>query len=345
MQFPEIKGDLDARFWTIEDWRRVERLRASFFELGCPTRWEDERDFQIYDSVFGRRIGVKVLRVFELLESDGWRPKSRVVWDWGCGTGFVSMLFTQKYGMEAVYLHDCYAPVMEYARRRHENCGWQVFKGVPSGKEKEVLLLISHVLSELSSDGEKNLRLAIEKCGEIFWVEPGNWVVSRKLLEFREYLNSSGWKVISPCPHFSPCPMKFPERQKDWCHFFARPVDEFFHSAHWRLVSEWLGLDLRSLSFSYLVATKDLKSKPLSEEPRWLGRARITKHDFEVDLCCKEGWKRQKFRKRDGEMGYRKLRRHPELFSGEALDPGVLLGEEGRLVDSKRKGVDGMRKG
>lgn len=323
IHIPGLSKEFDAKSWSREDWRRLERLRASFLTPQTRTAWKDQRDFELYNAVFGRRIAWKFLKIFEILDksNQNWKPQSRILWDWGCGTGLVSCLLAQIYDFEVIYLHDRHPDVARFARQLHRNHALPALIGSPPEDSSAILLLVSHVLDELDTEGEKALRLAVERSQEVLWLEPGDRSNSKKLTQFRDWMLDCNWVFLAPCPHRQSCPMNQPQRQGDWCHFFAHPPEEAFHSAHWRLVSEKLGIDLRSLSFSFLLAIRNKDAKPLSEAPRWLGRAKVSKHDFEVEFCSLQGWSRQKFRKKDYPSLYRRLQRHPEIFSGESFQP------------------------
>ena len=75
--------------WDQLNWAALDRLRARFLAGpgGDGPYWETEDDLASYDFTYGERIGWKWDHVLRELRQRGWRPTSRDVFDWGCGSG------------------------------------------------------------------------------------------------------------------------------------------------------------------------------------------------------------------------------------------------------------------
>src|SRR5688500_19993333 len=75
--------------WENLDWAALARLREQF--LSGPSLggvyWQAREDLASYDLTYGERIGWKWDHVLRELRLRGWRPRSRHVFDWGCGSG------------------------------------------------------------------------------------------------------------------------------------------------------------------------------------------------------------------------------------------------------------------
>src|SRR5690606_2187746 len=71
------------------------------------------------------------------------------------------------------------------------------------------LLVISHVLNELSPADLVSLRALVNRAAEVIWVEPGTHDVSRSLGGLRDEFRSS-FRVVAPCTHQNRCPALAP---------------------------------------------------------------------------------------------------------------------------------------
>src|SRR5688572_5664317 len=78
--------------WEELDWLALDRLRDGFLsgDAGKGAYWKSESDLASYDFTFGERIGWKWDHVLRELRLRAWRPTSRNVFDWGCGSGIAA---------------------------------------------------------------------------------------------------------------------------------------------------------------------------------------------------------------------------------------------------------------
>ena len=110
----------------------------------------------------------------------------------------------------------------------------------------------------------------------VLFVEPATRTEGRKLLQIRKELLAKGASIWAPCPHQGPCPL-FEKSPSDWCHdriHFNRPL-------WWQKVEEHLPFHNQTLTFSYLLASK--QPSPLPE-----GKIRLV-----GDLMKEKGKSRQ----------------------------------------------------
>ena len=86
--------------WAELDWNALDRLRARFLEAGAADvpYWQSASDLASYDRTFGERIGWKWDHVLRELTLRQWRPKSRAVFDWGCGSGIAARRVIASFG-------------------------------------------------------------------------------------------------------------------------------------------------------------------------------------------------------------------------------------------------------
>jgi SAM-dependent methyltransferase len=297
---------------------RITRLRELFLDeerghLALADYWRDEQDLLAYDAVLGARIGWKWDAALAEAHDRGLpRSDDAVVLDFGCGSGTAARRYVARFGAREVVCHDRSTAAMMFAVRALQ-------KQVPGLASKPLrklddaapdVLLVSHVLGELDTLGEKTLRTLLARCQTAVIVEPGSRAVARKLSTLRDALLGE-FQVVAPCPHAGPCPAL--ASADDWCHFFAPPPPEVFTDSDWVRTTRTLGIDSRSLPYSGLVLTK----APLQVPPpshRLLGRPAIGRHDATLQLCEASGLTRRTVTKRDQAALWRALKKHPESF-------------------------------
>src|SRR5213083_77519 len=78
--------------WADLDWAALDRLRARFLSVTANPEpyWSSLRDLASYDLTYGERIGWKWDQVLRELKLRGFKPRSRAVFDWGCGSGIAN---------------------------------------------------------------------------------------------------------------------------------------------------------------------------------------------------------------------------------------------------------------
>jgi small ribosomal subunit Rsm22 len=309
--------------WTAQDWERLAELRERFLEADAqsdtpeaglaPSDWRSARDLALYDATFAQRIGWKWDAVFRELRLRGGlgSPAAAapgvVVVDWGCGTGIAARRYLASAPSPPARLHlwDRSAAARAFAaecvRAEQPSLANEAGLAIETGPLPADLapgcLLASHVLGELGP-GELDELLALARRSEqVLLVEPGSRSASRRLSTVREELRGE-FEVVAPCTHQAACGMLAPEQSTNWCHFFARPPSEVFQDAHWARFSRALGIDLRSLPYSFLALRRQPSSAPSSSPPgsatagggvRILGRPRILKGHALLDACDATG--------------------------------------------------------
>jgi len=294
---------MDPTF-SAADWQRLRVLRDRFLTDASEEYWT-ERDLELYDATFARRIGWKWEEVLDSLTRAHWRPTATRLLDWGCGTGIASRAVAAWSGIGEATVFDQSGQAMRFAASalERQNVRAQSSRGEPSILEG-TLLLLSHVAGELSDEELTALAKLAAQADEIIWVEPGSRDISRRLSAAREILRAGGHRFAAPCTHTNPCPMLEPENERHWCHFFARPPTEVFQSPFWREFSMRLEIDLRSLPYSFLASSKTaIPSLPAHAE-RLIGRPRELKAHALLLCCGADGLHERALQKRD----------EPELF-------------------------------
>jgi ribosomal protein RSM22 (predicted rRNA methylase) len=191
-------------------------------------------------------------------------------------------------------------------------------------------LVISHVLNELPPADSAALIALVRRATAVIWVEPGTGEVARALVAIREELRNT-FAVVAPCTHQSACGLLAPDNQRHWCHHFARPPVEAFTESFWSDFSHRLGIDLRSLPYSFLVlerpATGTIEPTPEGWS-RILGEPREFKGHFKVLSCETGGVAERMLQKRDDKALFKTMRRvpAPPLFAWQIRDEKIVGG-------------------
>ena len=102
--------------------------------------------------------------------------------------------------------------------------------------------------------------------------------------------------------------MLTPERGRDWCHHFAEPPAFVHTTGEWGEIGRELGIDLRSLPYSFLALT----GRPVEHDPalvRRLGRPRSQRGRTLVDVCDPAGVREEQLLQRDDKDLFKRLKK------------------------------------
>lgn len=328
--------------WTDVNWNSLQRLRARFLQFdpreqreaesdaksgavveatppSAPDRtdyWRSHSELASYDFTFGERIGWKWDTVLAELKVRGWTPPEGTVMDWGCGTGIAGRRVVDAWPQQlrSLVLSDRSGPAAHFAaaRARSEfpSLAVQVQSASAPAAAPE-LLVISHVLNELTPDALERLLGLVDKAQTVLWVEPGTSPVSRKLIEIRERLLSS-FRVVAPCTHGAACGMLTPGNERHWCHHFARVPGYVHTDPGWGRFAQTLEIDLGRVPFSFLVLDRrPAIVDPASPEARVIGEPRFYKGFAKILSCQADGVNELILQKRDAPDVLKAMKKHP----------------------------------
>jgi hypothetical protein len=296
--------------WLSSELRTLTRLRDGFLSgnAGAADYWQSAGDVELYDRTFAQRIGWKWEAVLGELSLRGWKPSAELLVDWGCGSGIASRTVLSHWPglFRTVSLSDRSPLALSFASARLRALEPEVaqqFGGVESAAGGGSLLLVSHVLTELSKEQLARLWKQASASSALIWVESATHENSRRFVEeIRERLLATGqWRVVAPCTHSGACPMLQAEQARHWCHHFARVPSEVHQDGAWREISKKLGVDLRVLPYSFLVMERNAQ-EPLALEPgfsRVIGEPREFKGYLKVLSCGSDGLADKVLQKRD----------------------------------------------
>jgi SAM-dependent methyltransferase len=293
------------------NWNTLERLRKSFLEAKPDagdywTRFEDLRD---YDLTFAQRIAWKWDAVLAELQRIGWEPPRGEWLDWGCGSGIASRRAVPDLGGDTRREVGCFDRsgramrfATEAATKEMLNARFETVKADALPPRKPLgLLLISHVLNELNEEQRASLVRLVRRSKAVIWVEPGSKDDSRALSGVRDELLNE-FNAVAPCTHTGPCGMLRRENDRHWCHFFTQAPVGVRGNIEWQGFAKRLGIDLRSLPYSYIVMENKLLKREVRETPdlsRVIGKPRVYKGTLKVLGCSDKELEDREAQKRD----------------------------------------------
>ncbi len=329
--------------WEELNWSALDRLRERFLrgpgEGG--SYWETPSDLASYDFTFGERIGWKWDHVLRELKLRGWRPRSRHVFDWGCGSGIASRRVIQSFGADqfdslTVWDHSPLACDHAEQAARVSFPHLAVAQAAPSLLASEApigLLILSHVLNELPPDARRTVRELVGRSEAVIWVEPGTHQISRDLGTIRDEVRGQ-FRIVAPCTHALGCPMFAEGNERHWCHFFAPPPSEIFADSNWVKFGQRAGIDLRSLPYAFFAAECVSATDPARSEisPEWsrvIGRVEHFKPYARLLNCDAHGLTELELPKRNDPALFKQLdRTKAPLVYRWQRDGGKILGGE-----------------
>ena len=322
------------KYWNHPELTALRRMRERFLAgtAGAQNYWRLAEDLALYDSTFAERIGWKWDAVLRELAARGWQPQSRQVLDWGCGSGVAGRRTLAEWPqLSSLAVHDRSSLAMRFAAEK-ARAAFPNVTLVPAGSTlpPDTLLVLSHVISELPERELAALLDLARQAREIIWVEAGTHADSRRLIAVREALLGE-FAAVAPCTHQRACGMLTAKNAPHWCHHFAAPPPEIFQNARWMDFGREMGIDLRSLPYSFLVMERPRSTPPTPDGlAHMIGEPREGKGHLKVLSCQAQGVAEFVLQKRDAPALFRALRK------GDAAPV-----HRWKMADGKIVGADG----
>ena len=318
------------KYWTCPELAALRRMRERFLAgtAGAQDYWRLPEDIALYDRTFAERIGWKWDAVLAELTARAWQPQSRHVLDWGCGSGVAGRrVLAQWPHLASLALHDRSPLAVRYAAEKARADFPQVsIRGAEPTLPPDTLLVLSHVISELPERELAQLLDLARQAREIVWVEAGTHADSRRLVAVRESLRAE-FAAVAPCTHQRACGLLTAGNARHWCHHFAAAPSAIFQDARWMDFGRELGIDLRSLPYSFLVLERPRAMPPTPAGfSHVIGEPREGKGHLKVLSCHADGVAELILQKRDAPALYRALRK------GEATPVQRWQVVEGKIV-------------
>lgn len=319
-------------------WPALERLREIFLS-GQPVRgsyWTCREDLEAYDATLGERIGWKWDAVLDELGRQGWAPPLGPLVDFGCGSGIASRRVVGRWLSDRfpeIRLIDKSSLATGYAASRLRGVAPELrVVEVGSSDLVEVMagatVLLSHVLGEMVPAARRQLLAGLAGAAAVIWVEPGSHADSRALIGMREELLGA-FTPVAPCVHAARCGLLAAGQDRHWCHFFANSPVGVLADPDWAAFATHMGIDLRSVPYSYLVLQRS--DRPVQDvvesgdRSRVLGTPRIYKGFARLFCCAEQGVEELELPRRLDESLYKAIKRE------EAGSLFRLRSEKGRI--------------
>lgn len=301
------------KYWTCPELAALRRMRERFLTgtAGAQDYWRLPEDIALYDRTFAERIGWKMDAVLRELAARGWQPQSRQVLDWGCGSGVAGRrALAQWPQLQSLAVHDRSPLAMRFAAEKARADFPKVrITSADAPLPPDTLLVLSHVISELPARELAQLLDLARQAREIVWVEAGTHADSRRLIAVREALLGE-FAAVAPCTHQRPCGLLTAANARHWCHHFAPAPSAIFQDARWMDFGRELGIDLRSLPYSFLVLERPRGTPPTPPGcSHVLAEPREGKGHLKVLSCHADGVAELVLQKRDAPALYRALRK------------------------------------
>jgi hypothetical protein len=129
------------------------------------------------------------------------------------------------------------------------------------------------------------------------------------------------FSVVAPCTHSERCGALRGDPERVWCHFFGEPAPEAFTDGRWAELGRELGIDLRSLPYSFVALARHDAAAPQSLAPgvvRLLGRPRMQRGRALLDTCDAAGVREEVLLQRLDRSLYKALdREHVQTIAVE----------------------------
>lgn len=316
--------------WDTLDWAALERLRDGFLSGAgaAGAYWRSAADLANYDLTFAQRIAWKWDAVLGELKLRGWTPPSGEVVDWGCGSGIAGRCVLRELGtgqVSSLRVFDRSPLAMEFAAARAKAVfpGLTVNSGEP-GPGRIGLLLLSHVLNELPPAEREALVQLARRADAVLWVEPGTHADSRALIAMREQLRDA-FEVVAPCTHQATCGLLEVCNARHWCHNFASPPAGLMADGNWVRFGQRMGIDLRSLPYSFLVLERTGLRPAETRFAGWsrvIGVPRVYKGFAKVLGCGAEGVRDLTLQKRDAPAVFKRMRDEEPVLLAKCVVTG-----------------------
>lgn len=296
-----------------QEWQELRELRQRFLDgdAGEQNYWHSTRLLELYEQTFAQRIAWKWQYVLAELERLGWQLPDGLVLDWGCGTGVAvrTVLRTLQLPQPKVALYDRSALAVQFATEKiQKELPNATIVPFEAAMAFQGVVLLSHVITELSEAALTELLTRLQAATAILWVESGEQRASRKLITVRETLRAAFY-LVAPCPHQASCGLLAKENKPHWCHHFAKPPTDAFTEKRWATFKAQIGIDLSDLPLSYLVLDKRPPPALPSNAGRLIGRARLYKGYAQLLICQKSGVAEYRLQERQQSEAYRQIRK------------------------------------
>jgi hypothetical protein len=242
--------------------RQVRELSDFYLQNpGAPTPWEKSFALPAYLAYFLPLNFVRLRAAWR--EVNRFLPESAVdeVWDFGAGLGTTQwVLESEVVPKRLVALErstaavNAYRELLPFMRAR-----WTTVFTAPAAPAPKALAVFSYSFLEMQAQLPD-----LSRFEHLLIVEPSTRECGRALMEWRARLIARGFSALAPCTHDEDCPL-LTQSTRDWCHMRVP-----FNAPDWWLaLEEHLPMKNRTLTYSYLLASRSIRDE------NWRGSTRV----------------------------------------------------------------------
>lgn len=223
--------------------------------------------------------------------------------DIGAGPGTASWAAIGAWpALDRVAMIDSSAAFLDMARRLAANSPNDALSGaalmladvtrLPDLQPSD-LVIASYALAELPREALTDVATALWKSctGILVLVEPGTPKGYERIVACRSALLADGARIVAPCPHAAPCPIRSP----DWCHFSQRLARSRDH-----MIVKAANVPFEDEKFSYLAVARDHVAVK-RYDARVLAPPKKDKTGVAMKVCANGDISRRKIPRRDRE--------------------------------------------
>jgi len=219
-----------------------------------PTPWQESFAANAYLSYFlplnTARLKAVWRQVTRFLPPDAWQE----IWDIGAGLSPTHWVLESDRTLEARPFFG--VEISKAAQALHAECAqaagsrWQLqFRETVRPQSRRALGVFSYSFLEM-----QNQLPDLKAFEHLLIVEPSMRECGRSLMQWRSQLQGMGFQALAPCLHQEACPL-LTQSQKDWCHTRIH----FEAPDWWRRLEEFLPMQNRTLTYSYLLMSRTVQ--------------------------------------------------------------------------------------
>lgn len=245
---------------------------------GSATPWDKDYALPATLAYFMPLNAVRLAEVFR--EAKRFLPQESIseIWDFGSGLGTTQWVLEDQDWLEPRPLYSIeISPQASRVHQQIQDLGakWKSEPKRSATPKPGALAVFSYSFLEM----QKALP-DLKAFDHWLILEPSTRERGRALMEWRSHFIAAGVEPLAPCTHNMACPLLI-HSPRDWCHMrvhFEGPV-------WWQEIEEHLPMKNRTLTYSYLLASKTVRDTKFRGAARVIGDTLAEKGKTRQMIC------------------------------------------------------------